>query len=61
MVWSVNLTDDGTGKSKGKTDELLYVNPDIMICLICGDDKIEFHEFGISCEECRTLSGRSKY
>ena len=53
MMEQVNL--------KEKTDELVYVNPDIRICLICGDDRIESHEFGISCEECGTLFGRSKY
>lgn len=45
---------------KEKTDELVYMHPEIRICLICGNDKIESHEFGISCEECGTLFGRSK-
>ena len=35
-------------------------NQDIKICIICGYDKVESHEFGISCEECGALFGRSK-
>ena len=44
---------------KEKTDELVYVNPDLKICIICGSEKIESYEFGVSCEECGTLFGRS--
>ena len=41
-------------------DSLVYVNSKIKICIICGNDKIESHEFGVSCEECGTTFGRTK-
>lgn len=39
---------------------LVYFNPNIRICLIDGNDNIEFFEHGISYEECRIVFGRSK-
>jgi len=41
-------------------DSLNLVNQDIKICIICGCDKIESHEFGISCEDCGALLWRVK-
>ena len=40
---------------------LQIANPEIKICIICGYDKIESYEFGISCEECGTSFGRKKF
>ena len=42
------------------TDSLVYVNSKIKICIFCGNDKIESHEFGVSCEECGTELRRKK-
>ncbi len=39
---------------------LIYKNPQIIICLVCGNNKIDSFEFGISCEECGTSFGRLK-
>ena len=39
-------------------DTLICKNLDVKICLICGCEKIEFFEFGISCEECGSLLER---
>lgn len=39
-----------------KNDEpLVCKNINIRICTVCGDDRIESFEFGISCEECGSL------
>lgn len=45
---------------KENKNELIYRNPKIRICIICGDDKIESHEFGVSCEDCGALFWREK-
>jgi len=37
------------------TDEHLLVDPRLKICIECGQSKVEYHEFGISCESCGTL------
>ena len=37
---------------------LEYLNQDIRICIICGHDKIDYFEHGISCEECGALFRR---
>lgn len=41
-------------------DPLICKNLNIRICTICGHDKIESFEFGISCEECGSLLERLK-
>ncbi len=38
----------------------VYLNQNIKICIICGYDKIDSFEFGVSCEECGASFGRSK-
>ncbi len=45
---------------KNNNGNLIYKNSKIRICLICGNNKIDSFEFGVSCEECGTLFGRSK-
>ncbi|KAF6247352.1 hypothetical protein C6990_02470 [Nitrosopumilus sp. b3] len=40
---------------------LQIVNHEIKICIICGYDKIESFEHGMSCEECGASFGRRKY
>lgn len=45
---------------KKNMGSLLYINSNIRICIICGHDKIESYEFGVSCEECGTSFGRIK-
>lgn len=40
---------------------LQIVNPEIKICIVCGYDKIESFEFGMSCEDCGTSFGRKKH
>ena len=37
---------------------LVCKNSEVRICIICGCDKIESFEFGISCEECGSLLER---
>ena len=46
------------GQEKNSTPQI--VNQNIRICIICGYDKVESHEFGMSCEECGASFGRSK-
>ena len=46
--------------NKRKKNQLIYFNPKILICIDCGNDKIESYEFGVSCEECGAFFGRSK-
>jgi len=53
MRQEIVYTEEGNGN-------LLIKNKDIRICIICGYDKVESHEFGISCEECGAQLGRSK-
>ena len=45
---------------KNKSESLEYVNPDILICIICGNEKIESYEHGVSCEDCGAFFGRVK-
>jgi hypothetical protein len=40
--------------------DLVYKNLKIRICIICGYDKIESYEYGVSCEDCGTSFGRLK-
>ena len=47
-------------KKKTNDPKLIYKNSRIKICILCGYDKIESYEFGVSCEDCGTLFGRSK-
>jgi len=45
---------------KNNESHLVYKNSEIRICVICGYNKIDSYEFGVSCEECGALFGRSK-
>ena len=45
---------------KRDKNSLEYSNQNIKICIICGHDKIESFEHGISCEECGALFRRKK-
>jgi len=45
---------------KNKNQNLAYKNSQIKICIVCGYDKIESYEFGVSCEDCGALFGRLK-
>jgi len=47
-------------EKKTNDPKLIYKNFQIKICILCGYDKIESYEFGVSCEDCGTLFGRSK-
>ena len=43
-----------------ENNQLEYSNQNIKICIICGNDKIEYFEHGISCEECGASFRRRK-
>lgn len=43
-----------------ENDSLEYSNQHIKICILCGYEKIESFEHGISCEECGALFRRKK-
>ncbi len=45
---------------KNNHQGLVYKNLEIRICIICGCDKIESYEYGVSCEDCGTSFGRLK-
>lgn len=45
---------------ENKEECLQIVNPETKICIVCGYDKIESFEFGMSCEDCGTSFGRKK-
>ncbi|MDH3487607.1 MAG: hypothetical protein OEL82_06150 [Nitrosopumilus sp.] len=47
-------------QNKEEKESLQIVNQEIRICIICGYEKIESFEFGMSCEECWVSFGRKK-